>query len=74
MTDVTPRSELALKHSIDVGAEVIDTDYRGPVGVILFNPLAFRAAIICSTEKATTFTFLSDAFPIPLEKLKCQPI
>ena len=26
-----------MKHSIDVGAGVIDADYRGPVGVILFN-------------------------------------
>jgi dUTP pyrophosphatase len=26
-----------LKHSIDTGAGVIDYDYRGPVGVILFN-------------------------------------
>nr|KAJ0205231.1 hypothetical protein LSAT_V11C500238990 [Lactuca sativa] len=33
----TPRSGLAWKHSIDVGAGVIDADYRGPVGVILFN-------------------------------------
>ena len=32
-----PRSGLALKHSIDTGAGVIDYDYRGPVGVILFN-------------------------------------
>lgn len=28
---------MALKHAIDVGAGVIDADYRGPVGVILFN-------------------------------------
>ncbi|KAL3701263.1 hypothetical protein R1sor_019285 [Riccia sorocarpa] len=34
---VAPRSGLALKHSIDVGAGVIDGDYRGPLGVILFN-------------------------------------
>ncbi|GAQ86968.1 dUTPase [Klebsormidium nitens] len=34
---VAPRSGLANKHSIDVGAGVIDADYRGPVGVILFN-------------------------------------
>lgn len=35
--NVAPRSGLTWKHSIDVGAGVIDADYRGPVGVILFN-------------------------------------
>lgn len=34
---VAPRSGLALKHSIDVGGGVVDHDYRGNVGVILFN-------------------------------------
>ncbi|XP_020016156.1 deoxyuridine 5'-triphosphate nucleotidohydrolase, mitochondrial isoform X1 [Castor canadensis] len=34
---VAPRSGLAAKHFIDVGAGVIDEDYRGNVGVILFN-------------------------------------
>jgi len=34
---VAPRSGLAVKHFIDVGAGVIDQDYRGPVGVVLFN-------------------------------------
>lgn len=34
---MAPRSGLAWKNSIDVGAGVIDVDYRGPVGVILFN-------------------------------------
>jgi dUTP pyrophosphatase len=32
-----PRSGLAVKHHIDVGAGVIDADYRGNVGVVLFN-------------------------------------
>ncbi|NWR40879.1 DUT protein, partial [Regulus satrapa] len=34
---VAPRSGLAAKHFIDVGAGVIDEDYRGNVGVVLFN-------------------------------------
>ena len=34
---IAPRSGLAHKHFIDVGAGVIDQDYRGNVGVILFN-------------------------------------
>nr|GFA86721.1 deoxyuridine 5'-triphosphate nucleotidohydrolase [Tanacetum cinerariifolium] len=31
---IAPRSGLAWKHSIDIGAGVTDADYRGPVGVI----------------------------------------
>lgn len=34
---IAPRSGLALKHGISVGGGVIDPDYRGAVGVILFN-------------------------------------
>ncbi|KAI8611930.1 dUTPase-like protein [Chytriomyces sp. MP71] len=34
---VAPRSGLAVKHFLDVGAGVIDADYRGPVGVVMFN-------------------------------------
>lgn len=34
---VAPRSGLAVKHGIDTGAGVIDADYRGLVGVLLFN-------------------------------------
>jgi dUTP pyrophosphatase len=34
---VAPRSGLAWKYSIDTGAGVIDSDYRGPLKVILFN-------------------------------------
>jgi dUTP pyrophosphatase len=34
---IAPRSSLAAKHFIDVGAGVIDSDYTGNVGVVLFN-------------------------------------
>lgn len=34
---VAPRSGLATKHFIDVGAGVVDADYRGNVCVLLFN-------------------------------------
>ena len=34
---IVPRSGLAAKHMIDVGAGVIDEDYRGSLKVLLFN-------------------------------------
>nr|CAD1828221.1 unnamed protein product [Ananas comosus var. bracteatus] len=34
---IPPISGLSWKHAIDVGAGAIDADYRGPVGVLLFN-------------------------------------
>lgn len=34
---IAPRSGLAVKHGIQVGAGVVDADYRGEVKVVLFN-------------------------------------
>lgn len=34
---VAPRSGMAWKKHTDIGAGVIDADYRGPIGVVLFN-------------------------------------
>jgi len=34
---VAPRSGLAWKQHIDIGAGVVDEDYRGNVGVVMFN-------------------------------------
>lgn len=34
---VAPRSGLAWKNHVDVGAGVVDQDYRGNLGVVIFN-------------------------------------
>nr|QHN73860.1 dUTPase [Spodoptera litura nucleopolyhedrovirus]UQV25542.1 dUTP pyrophosphatase [Spodoptera litura nucleopolyhedrovirus]WML75080.1 deoxyuridine 5'-triphosphate nucleotidohydrolase [Spodoptera littoralis nucleopolyhedrovirus]WOC30875.1 Deoxyuridine 5'-triphosphate nucleotidohydrolase [Spodoptera litura nucleopolyhedrovirus] len=42
---IAPRSGLSVKHSIDVGAGVIDHDYRGNVGIVLINNGEFNFVI-----------------------------
>lgn len=44
---IAPRSGISWKHSIHVGAGVIDADYRGHLKVLLFN---------LSNEKSFTIT------------------
>ena len=34
---IAPRSGLAIKHGITTGGGVIDADYTGPIGIVLFN-------------------------------------
>lgn len=63
---VAPRSGLALRKGIDVGAGVIDPDYCGPVGVLLFNhsdedvivDVGDRIAQIIFTKIETTSTLV----------------
>lgn len=60
---IAPRSGLAVKHFLDVGAGVVDRDYRGNVGVVMFNfsdvNYSIRtgdriAQLICERIEATT--------------------
>lgn len=56
---LAPRSGLAWKNSIDVGAGVIDADYRGNVGIILFNhsDTDFKSTIRSGNSARLVFYF-----------------
>jgi len=49
---VAARSGLGVRHGIDVGAGVIDEDYRGAVSVLLFNHGSEDFAVRCGDRVA----------------------
>ena len=53
---IAPRSGLALKHFVDVGAGVIDEDFRGELQVLLFN-FNKEAFLINSGERVAQLIF-----------------
>jgi len=53
---IAPRSGLALKHFVDVGAGVIDEDFRGELQVLLFN-FNKEALLINSGERVAQLIF-----------------
>ena len=60
---VAPRSGLAVKHFIDTAAGVVDEDYRGAVGVVLYNHgsddfIGQRVASTCCAAAANTSAYL----------------
>ena len=66
---IAPRSGLAVKHFVDTGAGVVDEDYRGEVGVVLFNhgDQDFQGALGSSCAKsrvAKLKNYLPSAVPV----------
>lgn len=49
---IAPRSSLAWGKHIDVGAGVIDEDYRGPVRIVLFNHGNEDFKVVCGDRVA----------------------
>jgi dUTP pyrophosphatase len=50
---IAPRSRLALAHHIDIGGGVIDQDYRGNIGVIIYNRSNTVHCYTCGPYRAT---------------------
>lgn len=54
---IAPRSGLAFKHGIDVMAGVIDSDYRGEIGVILYNSDSYNDFTYSQGDKIAQIIF-----------------
>ena len=78
---VAPRSGLAVKHFIDTGAGVVDEDYRGNVGVVLFNHsevdykgrlrlALLRIGIDCLICEDSLQTTRIPLFPLPVQSTR----
>lgn len=48
---IAPRSGLALKHGIDVLAGVVDSSYRGEVGIVLYNTDPYESVLIAEGDR-----------------------
>ena len=55
---IAPRSGLAVRNRIDIGAGVIDSDYRGNVYILMINN-ASTEFVVCSGMRVAQLTSLS---------------
>lgn len=64
---IKPRSGLALRYGIDVLAGVIDSDYRGPVGVILQNEDSDEPFVVSCGDRIAQIVFIEHGSPEIIE-------
>jgi dUTP pyrophosphatase len=64
---IAPRSGLAFKNKIDVHAGVIDEDYRGDVGVILFNHSQYDPFHVKVGDRIAQFIITRIATPLVID-------
>lgn len=60
---IAPRSSMAWKKHSDVGAGVIDSDYRGDIGVVLFNLSTTNSIEINAGDKIAQLIIEKAYFP-----------
>jgi len=65
---IAPRSGLAWKNHIDIGAGVVDEDYRGNVGVVMFNH-SDKEFVVKAGDRVAQLVCEKIAYP-ELEELK----
>ncbi|MBL4694045.1 dUTP diphosphatase [Candidatus Gracilibacteria bacterium] len=68
---IAPRSGLAWKKHINVAAGVIDADYRGPVGIVLFNH-SVQAFVITRGDRVAQLILerIADAEVVEVDSLE----
>ncbi|UWX11187.1 CRPV-078 [Crowpox virus] len=70
---IAPRSGLAYNYFIDVGAGVIDSDYRGNVGILIFN-FGKKEFNICKGDRVAQIIFEKIAQPEIREAISVDAI
>ena len=69
---LAPRSGLTYRHSLDVGAGVIDPDYTGPIHVILFN-FGTKDYLVTKGQSVAQIIYEKVAVPIYKEIQNISP-
>ena len=68
---VAPRSGISVKHNLIINAGVIDSDYRGEVRVVVYNPTQYNVTIYPGQKFAQLILErISLADPVEVEDIK----